>query len=270
MVKAVGRGCRLPGSIAAAIAAYLAVAMGLGTLHPGTAYECLAICLGAILLASYIAGRIEVPVEPPDGFARSVPIWSSCARGMRWLRLVVHRLAFIEEVGRASPIPAGAGAEQVEHRQGDGAAHRRGRAPARGARRRIAGFRRRWPRSTGGSRADQLRDRMGSPTRRNPSRFLCPSRWQTGLCRIALDADFEPDFALTPNRRQTASACQADSPKTLRAARRVPHLLRNAPTRARPFEDPLSLAVAQSQARPVSLHDRIRSNDSLQWPLASE
>ncbi len=101
--QAVGRGCRLPGSIAAAIAAYLAVAMGLGTLHPGTAYECLAICLGAILLASYIAGRIEVPVEPPDGFTRSVR-WSVLLRtGIPMVYVLVVGIAG----SAASPTCAG-------------------------------------------------------------------------------------------------------------------------------------------------------------------
>jgi hypothetical protein len=77
--QAVGRGWPLPGSIAAALAAYLAVATGLGSLQPAAAYQCLGISVGAILFASYLAGRIDGMIETPAGF-RSSRRWSTLVR----------------------------------------------------------------------------------------------------------------------------------------------------------------------------------------------
>jgi hypothetical protein len=77
--RAVGRGWRLPGSIAASIAGYFAVALGLGYLRPAAACECLGISLGAILFASYLAGRIDIATETPAGYGRSVR-WSALVR----------------------------------------------------------------------------------------------------------------------------------------------------------------------------------------------
>ena len=77
--QAVGRGWRLPGAIAASVASYFAVALGLGYLHPGAASECLGISLGAILFAAYLAKRIEIPDETPAGDIRSVR-WSALVR----------------------------------------------------------------------------------------------------------------------------------------------------------------------------------------------
>ncbi len=77
--QAVARGWRLPGSIAAALTAYFVVAMGMGALRPGPAYECLGISVGGILLASFIAGRIDASIETPDSFRRSAR-WSALLR----------------------------------------------------------------------------------------------------------------------------------------------------------------------------------------------
>ena len=77
--QAVRRGWRLPGAIGAAIAAYLIVASGLGSLHPGGPLGCLGIALGAILLTTILAARIDIPSATARGFARS-PRWSSIVR----------------------------------------------------------------------------------------------------------------------------------------------------------------------------------------------
>jgi hypothetical protein len=101
--QAVARGWRLPGSTMAALTAYFAVAIGLGALHPGTAYECLGISVGGILLASYLAGRIDATIGIPDGFRRSVR-WSAMVR-------TVIPVAYVVVVGiagsAASPSCAG-------------------------------------------------------------------------------------------------------------------------------------------------------------------
>ena len=77
--QAVGRGWRLPGSIAAAVAGYFAVALGLGCLQPGAVYKCLGISLGAIVFASYLARRIHIAIDTPARFTRSVR-WSALVR----------------------------------------------------------------------------------------------------------------------------------------------------------------------------------------------
>ncbi len=64
---AVRRGWGLPAALAAAIAAYVVVASGLGSLHPGQPAERLVISCSAILVASHLAARIggPKPVAPP-------------------------------------------------------------------------------------------------------------------------------------------------------------------------------------------------------------
>jgi plasmid stabilization system protein ParE len=73
------RGWCLPRAIGAAIAAYFIVAWGLGSLHPGGPFECLGLALGAILLTSILAARIDLPRGSVTGFTRS-PRWSSVVR----------------------------------------------------------------------------------------------------------------------------------------------------------------------------------------------
>jgi hypothetical protein len=59
--QAVRWGWRLPGAMGSAVAGYVAIALGLGCLNLDGASECLAVSLGAILLASRAAGRIALP-----------------------------------------------------------------------------------------------------------------------------------------------------------------------------------------------------------------
>jgi hypothetical protein len=76
--QAIRFGWRLPGAVAAAVAGYLAVASALGYLHPTGAAECLAVALGAILLASYAAGLVALPRPSRSGLTRSdrwVPVF---------------------------------------------------------------------------------------------------------------------------------------------------------------------------------------------------
>ncbi len=77
--EAVRQRWRLPGAIAAAVAAYLAVASGLGSFHPGGAFESLGFSLFAIAIASYRAGRIEISNETRAGFVASAR-WSGLVR----------------------------------------------------------------------------------------------------------------------------------------------------------------------------------------------
>ncbi len=78
-VQAVQQGWPLPGAIVASISAYFIVASGLGTLHPGGPLECLGIALGAILLTSILAARIDLPSYSTRRFTRSSR-WSSLVR----------------------------------------------------------------------------------------------------------------------------------------------------------------------------------------------
>src|SRR5262249_17508009 len=59
--QAVRLGWRLAIALPAAVAGYITVASGLGSIPAPGALECLAISTGAILLASYLAGRIGIP-----------------------------------------------------------------------------------------------------------------------------------------------------------------------------------------------------------------
>jgi hypothetical protein len=75
---AVRRGWGLPSALAAAIAAFVVVASGLGSLHPGEPMKRLVIACGAILVASHLAARIGGPksVAPhslPSG--RCAAVW---------------------------------------------------------------------------------------------------------------------------------------------------------------------------------------------------
>jgi hypothetical protein len=59
--QAVRLGWHLAGALTCAVAGYLTVAFGLGFLQPAGPVECLAIALGALGLASHLAGRIGLP-----------------------------------------------------------------------------------------------------------------------------------------------------------------------------------------------------------------
>ena len=59
----VRRGWSLPAALAAAIAAYVVVAIGLGYLHPGESAIRLGISCGSILVATYLVSRIGIPAE---------------------------------------------------------------------------------------------------------------------------------------------------------------------------------------------------------------
>jgi len=78
-VQAARRDWRLPAVMAASVAAYLAVASGLGSLQFRGPFECVGLAFGAIALASYRIGRIDVASEGRSGFIRS-PRWSALVR----------------------------------------------------------------------------------------------------------------------------------------------------------------------------------------------
>jgi hypothetical protein len=61
--QAVRWGWKLPAVLAAAVGAYVAVASGLGFVHPAESSGCLMISCGSILAASYVASRIGMPDE---------------------------------------------------------------------------------------------------------------------------------------------------------------------------------------------------------------
>ena len=64
--QAVRRGWRLPAALAAAVAAYVVVASGLGFLHPGESVRTAGRSrCGSILAASYLASRIGDPERGP-------------------------------------------------------------------------------------------------------------------------------------------------------------------------------------------------------------
>src|SRR4051812_29891305 len=63
--RAVGSGWKLPAALAAAVGAYVAVASGLGFVHPPGSLQRLAICVGSILAASFLASRIRLPHDAP-------------------------------------------------------------------------------------------------------------------------------------------------------------------------------------------------------------
>ena len=77
--EAVRQRWRLPVAIAAAVAAYLALASGLGSFHPGGACESLGFSLFAIVIASYRAGRIAISNVTRVGFVPSAR-WSGLVR----------------------------------------------------------------------------------------------------------------------------------------------------------------------------------------------
>ncbi len=60
---AVRRGWGLPAALAAAVAAYVVVAIGLGYLHPGESVARLGISCGSILVATFLVSRIGIPAE---------------------------------------------------------------------------------------------------------------------------------------------------------------------------------------------------------------
>jgi len=72
-------GWRLPSAIGASIAAYFLVASALGSVDHGGPCECLGIALGAILLTSVLAARIEVPSPAARGMGPSAR-WSVLVR----------------------------------------------------------------------------------------------------------------------------------------------------------------------------------------------
>jgi hypothetical protein len=76
--QAIHLGWGLAGALPAAVAVYVAVATGLGCVPPQGAGGCLTVSAGAILLASYLAGRIGVPL---GGLRRA-------KRPERWAALV--------------------------------------------------------------------------------------------------------------------------------------------------------------------------------------
>jgi hypothetical protein len=59
--QALRLGWSLAGTLVSSVGGYGLVASGLGSLHPIGAVECLTISVSAILLASYLAGRVRVP-----------------------------------------------------------------------------------------------------------------------------------------------------------------------------------------------------------------
>jgi hypothetical protein len=77
--QAVRRGWRLPGALAASIAAYFLVAIGLGSVDPGGPVACLGISLGAIGLTSILAARLELPGDSAGRLTRSSR-WSPLVR----------------------------------------------------------------------------------------------------------------------------------------------------------------------------------------------
>jgi hypothetical protein len=93
---AVRRGWRLPAALAAAIAAYVVVASGLGSLHPGEPLERLVISCGAILVASHLAARIGGPKPvAPHPFPSSR--WAALSR-------TIVPLAYVMVVGIVSSV----------------------------------------------------------------------------------------------------------------------------------------------------------------------
>ncbi len=79
--QAVRRGWKLPAVLAAAVGAYVAVACGLGFVHPVESIERLAISCGSILLASYVASRIGLPAEAPPQ-APPTDRWTAAVRAI--------------------------------------------------------------------------------------------------------------------------------------------------------------------------------------------
>jgi hypothetical protein len=63
--QAVRLGWHLAGALTCAVTGYLVVASGMGLLQPIGAVACLALSLGAIALASHLAGRIGTPRASP-------------------------------------------------------------------------------------------------------------------------------------------------------------------------------------------------------------
>jgi hypothetical protein len=100
---AVGRGRRLPAALAAAVGAYVAVAIGLGLVHPHGSLLSLTVCCGSVGLASYAASRIGLPAETAPHRAHS-------ARWTAALRAIVPS-AYVVIVGVVSIVggPCGAG-----------------------------------------------------------------------------------------------------------------------------------------------------------------
>jgi hypothetical protein len=95
-VQAVRRGWGLTVALAAAIAAYVGVASGLGYLDPGDSQIRMLVSFGSILAASYLAARIGVPVEAPR---RSTP----SGRWVNLLRTLIP-VVYVAIVGIASGI----------------------------------------------------------------------------------------------------------------------------------------------------------------------
>src|SRR5262245_60491284 len=59
--QAVGRGWHLAGGLTCGVTGYLVIVSGMGSLPRVGAVECLAVSLGALALASHLAGRIGIP-----------------------------------------------------------------------------------------------------------------------------------------------------------------------------------------------------------------
>lgn len=73
--RAVGSGWRLPGTVAAAVGAYLVVAAGVSRIAHGGAMGCLVVSVLAVLMACHVSGRIRSATE------RSRP----CAPSRLWM-----------------------------------------------------------------------------------------------------------------------------------------------------------------------------------------
>lgn len=79
--RAVGRGWGLPAALAAAIGVYVAVATGLGLVHPAGSLLRLAVCCGSVGIASLAAARIGLPAEPAPHRAPSAR-WTAALRAI--------------------------------------------------------------------------------------------------------------------------------------------------------------------------------------------